>query len=176
MIPYFFQINRILNQILWSGSLLIIILFSFSCAAQKNSSKPYYHEDLNSLRPKIADVADTATANSIRKKGEVVPIYNVNKKVDGILDSINRFNVSRKSIDGFTIQIYSGQNQEEAMAAKRRMASDAPDLKADMEYIQPKFRVRVGGYYSRLDSQRDLLRLRRSFPNAILVPEKLPIR
>jgi hypothetical protein len=169
--------KRLFNQILRTGSFSIIILLSYSCAAQKNnSSKPYYHEDLNSLRPKTADIVDTSNQTPVHKKGEVVPIYNVNKKVDGVLDSINRYNVSRKVIEGYTIQIYSGQNREEAMNTKRRMASDAYDLTADLEYNQPKFRVKVGGYYSRLDAQKDLLRLKRLFPNAILVPEKIPVR
>ena len=103
-------------------------------------------------------------------------IHNVNEDVDGVLDSINRFNVTRKLIDGYTIQIYSGQNREEAMNAKKKMVIDVPGLTAELEYNQPKFRVRVGNYFSRLEAQKDMLRLKRPFPNAILVPEKIIVR
>jgi cell division protein FtsN len=106
----------------------------------------------------------------------VVPTQTVNEKVDGVLDSINRFNVTRKLIDGYTIQIYSGQNREEAMNAKKKMATEVPGLTAELEYNQPKFRVRVGSYYSRLEAQKDMLHLKRPFPNAILVPEKIIVR
>jgi hypothetical protein len=161
------------------GSLLLLFLtaFAISCAAQKGNSKSYYHEDLYQLRPKIEDVVDTLpNANLVREKSDVVASRNVNAKVDVVLDSINRFNASRKFIDGYTIQIYSGQNREEAMNAKKKMSSEVPELNADLEYNQPKFRVRAGNYFSRLEAQKDLLRLKRAFPNAILVPEKILVR
>jgi SPOR domain len=174
---YFLRMKQLFSQTSWSGLACLILLASYSCVAQKNSSKPYYHEDLYSLRPKFQDVVDTATSGTaVHKKNEVVPIYNVNKKVDGVLDSINHFNATRKFIDGYTIQIYSGQNREDAMNTKKKMAADASDLSSDMEYNQPKFRVKVGGYFSRLEAQKDLLRLKRLFPNAILVPEKIIVR
>ena len=167
--------KRSLSHAVYTTSVLSILLLSISCAAQKNGGKSYYHEDLYSLRPKFPEPVDSIPVE-VHKKVEVTPTHNVNKKVDGVLDSINHFNATRKFIDGYTIQIYSGQNREEAMNTKKRMSNDAPDLGAEMEYTQPKFRVRVGSYYSRLDAQKDLLRLRRPFPNAILVPEKILVR
>src|SRR3954471_2918189 len=94
---------------------IVVMMTSFFCSAQKNS-KSYYHEDLYQLRPKVEDVVDTVSSETlVRKKGDVVTSKNVNNRVDVVLDSINRFNASRKFIDGYTIQIYSGQNREEAM-------------------------------------------------------------
>ncbi len=173
---YLFRMKDFFSCLGQSGFVFIILLSSFSCAAQKNGSKPYYHEDLYSLRPKFPDPVDSSTQAEMPKKNEVVPTHNVNKKVDGVLDSINHFNATRKFIDGYTIQIYSGQNREEAMNSKKKMTTDAPDLTSEMEYNQPKFRVRTGSYFSRLEAQKDLLRMKRLFPNAILVPEKIQVR
>ena len=120
--------------------------------------------------------------DSIKKTGledpktPVNPTKNVNAKVDFVLDSIDRLNALRKFIDGYTIQIYSGQNREDANTAKKKMADEADDLTANLQYIQPKFRVRVGNYFSKLEAQKDLMRLKPLFPNAILIPEKIPIR
>ena len=158
------------------STLFVTLIIAISCAAQKKNSKTYYHEDLSNLRIIFPDVVDSVPQNQTRKKGEVVATRNVNKQVDTILDSINRFNVTRKFIDGYTIQIYSGLNREEAMNTKKKMLTDAADLNAELEYNQPKFRVRVGSYFSRLEAQRDMLRLKRPFPNAILVPEKIIVR
>lgn len=157
-------------------SFLILTLAALSAAGQKKDNKPYYHEDLYTLRPTFPEVIDSAQQNQNRQKMDVVPTQTVNEKVDGVLDSINRFNVTRKLIDGYTIQIYSGQNREEAMNAKKKMATEVPGLTAELEYNQPKFRVRVGSYYSRLEAQKDMLHLKRPFPNAILVPEKIIVR
>ncbi|NOT75026.1 MAG: SPOR domain-containing protein [Cyclobacteriaceae bacterium] len=173
---YFVDMEELINRTAWSCMMFVVCLASFSCAAQKNSSKPYYHEDLQALRPKFPETVDSSVQIQFQKKEEVVPVYNVNKKVDGVLDSINHFNASRKLIDGFTIQIYSGQNREEAMLTKKKMSTDAGDLSSEMEYTQPKFRVKVGSYFSRLEAQKDLLRMKRLFPNAILVPEKILVR
>ncbi len=96
--------------------------------------------------------------------------------VDFVLDSIDRLNGLRKFVEGYTIQIYSGQNREDANSAKKKMVDEHTGLKADLQYIQPKFRVSVGNYFSKLEAQKDLMRLKPLFPNAILIPEKIPIR
>ena len=106
----------------------------------------------------------------------VKPKKNVNDKVDAILDSIDRFNLTRKFVDGFTLQVYSGQKREDAMNAKQKIITDTPDLTASLQYVQPKFRVTIGSYFTKLEAQKDLMRLKRIFPNIILVPEKIPIR
>jgi hypothetical protein len=154
----------------------VFFLLFTSCQAQK--STPYY-EDLSSLRPKVKSVK-LKTKDSIRIKQHVEPIdpkYTVTTKVDAILDSIDRFNLTRRFVDGFTIQIYAGQKREEAMSATTKMSESISDLKANpIQYQQPKFRVTVGKYFTRLEAQKDLLRLKRLFSSAILVPERIMIK
>jgi len=174
--PFIIQHSVFVPFVIRHSSFVICIILASGCAAQKNSGKPYYHEDLYSLRPKFQDTIVIQNPNQSRKKGEVLATRTVNKTVDAVLDSINRFNITRKFIDGYTIQIYSGQKREEAMNAKKKIMTDVSDLTAELEYNQPKFRVRVGSYFSRLEAQRDLIRLKRPFPNAILVPEKIIVR
>lgn len=165
-----------LKGLIRHSSFVIFISLAFSCVAQKKDSKTYYHEDLYSLRPKFQDPVDTVQKNNSMIKMDVPVTHSVNAQVDPILDSINRFNLTRKFIDGYTIQIYSGQNREEAMNTKKKMVTEVTELNAELEYNQPKFRVRVGSYFSRLEAQKDLVRLKHFFPNAILVPEKILVR
>jgi hypothetical protein len=163
--------SRINHRGMWL--LLILIVLFFEVSGQK--SRPYYHEDLYTLRPKLTEPVDSlAQREKLGEKHFVAATANVNEKVDDVLDSINRFNITRKFIEGYTIQIYSGQNREEAMNAKKKMTEVG--LNGALEYTQPKFRVRFGNYYSRLEAQKDLTRLKKSFPNAILVPEKILVR
>ncbi|MDZ7646799.1 MAG: hypothetical protein U5K54_06215 [Cytophagales bacterium] len=56
------------------------------------------------------------------------------------------------------------------------MSIDLPDMTANLQYQQPKFRVTVGRYYTKLEANEDLVRLRTSFTAAILVPEKIQIK
>ena len=157
---------------------LLILLLSFSLAsvyAQRN--KPIT-EDLASLRPHYPAAPDTAghyAGNPVKNVPVVKPILLVNDKVDFVLDSIDRLNLLRKVVPGYTIQVYSGLNREEAGNTRKKL-QDELDMRAELQYVQPKFRVRVGHYFTNLDAQKDLMRLRRVFPNAILVPESIPLR
>jgi PBP1b-binding outer membrane lipoprotein LpoB len=163
------------KQIILTGLLIHLLM---SCVAQKKKNDTSYYEDLSETRPRVTAPVDTALSTPIVTK-EIKNISytkTVNSKVDAVLDSIDRFNLMRRSVDGYTIQIYSGQNREEAMNTKRKMTTDIPELTANLQYQQPKFRVTVGKYYSKLEAYQDLSRLRRSFSSAILVPEKIAIR
>lgn len=159
---------------------MITLLLShllMSCVAQKKSDKPYY-ESLSDVRPRVTVPVDSIpnTPAVTPEIKEVAFTKTVNEKVDLVLDSIDRFNLMRRSVDGYTIQIYSGQNREEAMNIKKKMSTDLPDLTANLQYQQPKFRVTVGKYYSKLEAYQDLTKLRQNFSSAILVPEKIAIR
>jgi len=148
------------------------------CVAQKQSDKPYY-EDLSEVRPVVSVPPDTVLNAPVAFARETKPVVftkTVNSKVDVVLDSIDRFNLMRRTVDGYTIQIYSGQNREEAMNTKKKISTDLPELTSNLQYQQPKFRVTVGRYFSKLEAYQDLTLLRKSFTSAILVPEKILIR
>ncbi len=151
------------------------LVFPYDVSAQRQT-RSYYHEDLYGLRPRFSEPLDTLMEQAAHPpKQFVAATANVNEKVEDVLDSINRFNITRKFIEGFTIQVYSGQNREEAMNVKKKLTTET-ELNALLEYNQPKFRVRVGSYYSRLEAQKDLTRIKKIFSNAILVPEKILVR
>jgi hypothetical protein len=154
----------------------VFIIFITSCQAQR-SSKPYY-EDLSSLRPKVTlEEVKSKDSTKVRKEANPIePQYTVNKKVDAVLDSIDRFNLTRKFVDGFTIQIYSGQKRDEALLAIKSLTESSSDYKSTIQYQQPKFKVTVGKYFTRLEAQKDLIHLKRLFSNAILVPERIMIK
>lgn len=148
------------------------------CSAQKKNDKPYY-ESLYEIRPRVTVLKDTApvkTSIEVPKTNPIPFTKTVNEKVDAVLDSIDRFNLTRRSVDGYTIQIYSGQNREDAMNTKKKITNDLPELTSTLQYQQPKFRVTVGKYYSKLEAHADLTALRTLFPSSILVPEKIAIR
>ncbi|UXE66212.1 MAG: SPOR domain-containing protein [Chryseotalea sp. WA131a] len=154
---------------------IFFFLVSFSCQAQK-TAKPYY-EDLSSLRPKVTLVAkkkDTLIQST--RQENIPPKYNVNEKVDFVLDSIDRFNLTRKFVDGYTIQIYSGQKKDDALKVQKTLVEENSSFVPSIQYQQPKFRVTVGKYFTRIEAQRDLVKLKRIFSSASLVPERIMIK
>jgi SPOR domain len=154
---------------------MFLILLSTSCQAQK-TSKPYY-EDLSSLRPKV--ILEAKKKDSIVQSTQtenIPPKYSVNEKVDFVLDSIDRFNLTRKFVDGYTIQIYSGQKRDEALKVQKRLVEENSTYVPNIQYLQPKFRVTVGKYFTRIEAQKDLVKLKRIFSSASLVPERIMIK
>lgn len=139
-----------------------------------------YSEDLSIWRPKADPVPGETTTTTmdtdVRKPTTTAEArYTVNKKLDNVLDSIDRYNVQRNFIDGFTIQVYSGSKKEDAFNAKKELQSTLPELPSEVQYAQPNFRVKVGKYYTRIDAQKDLLDVKRLFPGAIIIPDKVSI-
>lgn len=137
-----------------------------------------YSEDLSIWRPKVKEPVETKEEEETNKrdlKAQVEPIFTVNKQLDAVLDSIDRINLTRKFIDGFTIQVFAGIKREEAMNVKKQLATSIPSLESELQYAQPNFRVKVGRYFTRLEAEKDFEQIRRVFPSAIVVPDKISI-
>lgn len=158
----------------------LIGVFLLGCATQKKTSTSggaQYTEDLSIWRPKVEpDMPTEPTVEDNKKqKATAEPKYSVNKKLDAVLDSIDRINLRRNFIDGFTIQVYSGLKREDALNAKKELTSSLPELESEINYLQPNFRVKVGKYFSRIDAQKDYVAVKKYFPNAIVIPDKVAI-
>jgi hypothetical protein len=167
-----------------SSPLVVAILLLISCAGPKTTTSSTttgsnkYSEDLSLWRPKVEAAPDKTTPvqdNTRKQTPYVEAKYSVNKKLDAVLDSIDRINLQRNFIDGFTIQVYSGLKREDALNTKKELTSTLPDLISEVQYSQPNFRVKVGKYFSRLDAQKDYVEVKRHFPTAIIIPDKVAI-
>ncbi len=173
---------RLMNRFLLFSVLVLIVVFEGCKPAQKTTTSTQggkYHEDLSGLRPKVDE---TETIDTLKQDGTtrdpkvyVEPKFTVNAQVDAVLDSIDQLNLSRRVVDGFTIQIYYGIRREDALNAKKDATIRIPEMEAEVQYLQPNFRVKVGKYFNRLQAQKDYEKIKQSFPNAILIPDKISL-
>ena len=173
---------EVMNRFASHLSITLFLLYA-SCAAQQssgNASGEFYHENLTLVRPSYESEGKVDSSKKekayMQETKQIIPTHTVNTKVDLVLDSLDRMNQLKKFVDGYTIQIYSGPNREDALSSKSKMVKEMSSLEADIQYTQPKFRVTAGRYFTKIEAQKDLMQLRRIFPNAILVPEKIMIR
>ncbi|MEX1239453.1 MAG: SPOR domain-containing protein [Cyclobacteriaceae bacterium] len=167
---------------------LIILLFGsvliFGCASRittgTSAGAGKYSEDLSVWRPEATKVVDSAktttTPERTRTNQYVEAKYAVSGEVDTILDSIYTENRERGFVDGYTIQVYSGVKREDALNVRKKLSQSLPDLESEVQYRQPNFRVRTGQYFSRLEAQKDYLAVKRHFPNAIVIPDRVPMQ
>ncbi|MFM7850522.1 MAG: SPOR domain-containing protein [Flammeovirgaceae bacterium] len=158
-------------------SLTGVFFFLLStCQAQKSANE--YYEDLSPYRPKLLLEKNQKKENPVQytHQENIEPRKSVNEKVNFVLDSIDRFNLTRKFVDGYTIQIYSGQRRDEALNVQKQLTEEDGQYAANIQYQQPKFKVTVGKYFTRIEAQKDLLVLKKIFPAASLVPERIMIK
>lgn len=159
-----------------------ILILTWSCkptqSPQGIKQDGKYTEDLSGLRPKVEEPAETTVVPDQHKrdpKAYVEPQHTVNKKLDAVLDSIDRINLTRKFVEGYTIQVYSGIKREDALNAKKQLTITLPDLDSELQYLQPNYRVKTGKYFSRLEAEKDYQQVKQYFQAAILVPDKIAI-
>lgn len=166
--------------IVLAGCLLI-----FGCSSRVTSTSSAgtgkYSEDLSVWRPEVkvetekVDTTAQRPERRIRSNEYVDARFAVNDQINAVLDSIHEQNITKGFIDGYTIQVYSGTKREDALNVKKKMTQSLPDLASEVEYRQPNFRVRSGKYLTRLEAQRDYLEVKRHFPNAIVIPDRIAI-
>ena len=165
--------------IILSGAALL-----FGCASRiatgTSAGTGKYSEDLSVWRPEATPAVDSAAAPDTplrtRTNRYVEARYAVNAQVDTVLDSIYTENRERGFVDGYTIQVYSGIKREDALNVRKKLSQSLPDLDSEVQYRQPNFRVRSGQYFTRIEAQRDYLAVKRYFPNAIVIPDRIPIQ
>ncbi len=85
-------------------------------------------------------------------------------------------NKALKDIDGYRIQIFSenGPNAKtDAATARQNFKNKYHGMEAYLTYKQPYFKICVGDFKTQLDARNTLLGLLRTYPNAIIVRERV---
>lgn len=109
----------------------------------------------------LAVVLTFTTQISIAQTTQKVPESSLERLVSTkiSMDKEGEFN------DRYTIHIFQGDNQA---ANSVKNSYDALDLKwkSELRYESPSFKVWIGKYRSRLEADRALMEIQKTFPNA----------
>ena len=91
---------------------------------------------------------------------------------DPKIEIINNYYKELKSTDslmsGYRIQIYFG-NRNKANDKKIEFEELFPEVDAKIIYEEPNFKTVVGGYFTKLDADRELRNFQVEFPNAFII-------
>mgnify|MGYP002620172943 CR=1 FL=1 len=94
------------------------------------------------------------------------------EKVTELLRLKAKLSKENKLTDGFTIQLYNGELKE-ANSTIREYNRSLSSWSATIEYETPNYKVWVGNFLTRLEADRALLEIQKTFPNAfVLRPER----
>lgn len=84
-------------------------------------------------------------------------------------DISTRSTVKRRTAKGFRLMVASTNNRAEAIAARTKILTNYPELKAYMWYQAPYYKVKAGNFTSRNDAQAYQKRMASVFPGNIFI-------
>jgi len=76
---------------------------------------------------------------------------------------------ARKAGKGFRLMIMNTNNRDEAIAAKTKVYTHFPELKAYLSYQSPYFKLKVGNFKERKDAEEYQKKLNIYFPKGVFI-------
>ncbi|MEL0455126.1 SPOR domain-containing protein [Flavobacteriaceae bacterium SZ-1-7] len=106
---------------------------------------------------------------SYSQQGNVT--VNQDKKIAALLDLKKEMNKSDNDSDRYKIQVYSG-NRSGAQSAQSEFSKSFADWHPTMQYETPNFKIWAGNFRTRLEADRALQKIKRTFPSAFIFKPK----
>ena len=103
-------------------------------------------------------------ANTIKAQEGVVAV-NQDEDIETLLQLKKNVN---KSLINYRIQIFNG-NRQGAKKAETEFKKAFSDWSPTMKFQTPNYKIWVGGFKTRLEADRALLRIKRAFKNAFII-------
>ena len=85
---------------------------------------------------------------------------------------LNKAN-SETSINGFRVQIFTGENRKDAYNAQAKFQEQYPNIRTYVIYSEPNFKVRAGDFRSRLEAEKLEEELKKWFTGMFIISEKI---
>lgn len=118
----------------------------------------------------ILSYAQTATDTA---KPELKSAIIDHSGVQKYIDKHGKIIKKKPFTEGYRIQIYNGNNKEDANKIRTEFYSTYPTMRCYLTYQQPYYKVRVGDYQDQGSAKVDLKKLARSYPSSFLVPDQI---
>ena len=98
------------------------------------------------------------------------------KKIDLLVSKHIMYNEVNNTISGYRIQIYfdSGNNSKnKANTTKNEFDAKHPQYESYLIYQEPNYKIRVGDFRTRFESQGFLNEIMKDYPNAFIVKDEI---
>jgi hypothetical protein len=142
--------------------MLILLILSTTIFGQGNSSASSYNDIISKLQEK--------------KNGEGEVVVFQDMRINNLIYNHIEQNKRSGGIPGYRIRIYSNLGSEardQSQTAKAKFYERFPEIPIYREYESPYFRVIVGDYRTRIDALKDFNQIKRIFPSAFIIPDKI---
>jgi hypothetical protein len=111
--------------------------------------------------------------NAISQNIGSIKIKGDNIYLDSLIDkNIAKNNIS-KTISGYRIQLFSGNERINANNIKTKFLRLFPEQTAYLSYQQPYFKIRVGDFRSKLEAKLFYNKIKDEFSESIIIKDKI---
>ncbi|MDO8316351.1 MAG: SPOR domain-containing protein [Flavobacterium sp.] len=104
---------------------------------------------------------------SKRAQGRNITIQQ-DSKFEQLLNEKRKTNVSNAVNDRYKIQIFSGES-EKAKNTINQFRQEFSDLDGTIIFFTPNYKVWVGNFKTRIEAERNLIEIRKSYSNVHLI-------
>jgi uncharacterized protein YxjI len=106
------------------------------------------------------------TINSFGQETNVT--LNQDAKFENLLNEKRKINASITINDRYKIQIYNGDS-ETSKKTLTDFKRDFKNLDGTIVFYTPAYKVWVGNFKTRIEAERNLLELKKRYPNALII-------
>jgi len=140
-------------------TLLLAFLFHGSLAlhAQQPNIRPSLTKEIPKGEVKVIMDTKIASAISRLRKGQ---------------------KTTRETIDGYRVQIFSMSGnaaRDEAERVKKEFDKRFPDVRSNLTYLQPNFKIRCGDFRTKSEAKGFINDIARYYPGAYIVRDKIKV-
>ena len=136
-----------------------------------------YDDDLTKYRPLFnSEDSQRVVANRVIENEAMDVPFDITSQLNAIIDTMVVKNDSIRLIDGYTIMVYSGNDELQAGRVRNRLFDLVPEWNAQFSYKLPTYFVKVGQFYQQIEAQPLYRKIRAYYPSASIVPDKFPIK
>lgn len=134
-------------------------------------------EDLSMYRPKFT-LAEAGTGKAPEKPAMagIKPENHVNAKVTALMDMLTNRNRAYRYTSGYRILAYSGTQRKAWLDMRDAIVKRVPEERDYPVYTQPTYRLKIGDYFTRIEAQQVLLRIKDISPNAMIIADQINVK
>jgi hypothetical protein len=105
---------------------------------------------------------------AIFSQSELIKI-NQDSKIDTLIELKKQIN---KSFSNLKIQVFSGERDEARELISKHVRNNYPGTEIELIYETPNYKVWVGNFFSQLQADRELLLVKKKYPEAFIFRPK----
>ncbi len=106
------------------------------------------------------------SSGSIKIKGDIISL-------DSLIEKNIAKNNTNKTISGYRIQLFSGNERLNANSIKTKFLHLYPEQPAYLAYQQPYFKIRVGDFRTKLEAKIFYNKIKYEFGECIIIQDKI---